>query len=310
MRRGTGLLLAACVILVLAAAVQVWRQSPRPPAPAASPAPAAAAAVATPAPAIPKAVASPVPPPAAAPPAVNATADRVAELERRAATGDAEAAGELGGIIGTCRHYSPISTQNIEETVVDGMAAGVDAPLIAGSPVSPELLVLVLQQGQPELDRRCAGIDRDQLSGKLSRVPALLERAADAGQVQAMLDYPRQAFAGFGGTARMLAEADEVARRKTKARAYLREALRRGEARALLLLGDAYASGPLEKVDPLLAYAHVGAFFQTPAGQEWSPRLRELYLQVLAQHLDAPQLERARQQAMQIYRDFQSGTSP
>ncbi|HVH33836.1 MAG TPA: hypothetical protein VM847_06980 [Tahibacter sp.] len=234
----------------------------------------------------------------------------LADLERRTAAGDAEAAGELGGIIGTCRHYSPVSTQNIEETVVDGMAAGVDPPLIAGSPVSPELLVLVLQQGQPELDRRCAGIDKDQLSGNLARVPGLLERAADAGQVQAMLDYPRHAFAGFGGTPRMLAEADEVARRKTKARAYLREALRRGEARALLLLGDAYASGPLEKVDPLLAYAHVGAFFQTPAGQEWSPRLRELYLQALAQHLDAPQLERARQQAMQIYRDFQSGTSP
>lgn len=307
MRRSTGLLVAACAVLVLAAAVHVWRQDARTPAPAASPvAVAAPAPMAAPAPAAPPAAASSAPPAAA----TAATADRFAELERRAAAGDVEAAGELGGIIATCRHYSPIGTQNIEQTVVDGMAAGVDPPLIAGSPVSPELLVLMLQQGQPELDRRCAGIDPHQLSGNRVRVPDLLERAADAGQVQAMLDYPRYAFEGFGGTTRMLAEADEVARRKTKARAYLREASRRGEARALLLLGDAYASGPLEKIDPLLAYAHASAFFQTPAAQEWSPRLRELYLQALAQHLDASRLEQARRQGMQLYRDFQSGISP
>ncbi|MBN8738340.1 MAG: sel1 repeat family protein [Xanthomonadaceae bacterium] len=301
MRRSSVLLAAAG--LLLAAAACVWLAGVR-----TAPAP-AAASPAAPAPAAPS-----VPPVAAAASASasasNLSADRRADLDRRVAAGDVDAMAELGGIIGVCRHYSPISAQHIEETVVDGMAAGVEPPLIAGKPVSPELLVLMLQQGQPELDRRCAGIDRRQLRDDLDRAPALLERAADAGSVEAMLDYSRYAFAGYGGTDQMLADADEVARRKEKARAYLRESLRRGDARALLLLGDAYASGPLEKIDPLQAYAYASAFFQSPAGQEWSPRLRELYLQALAQQLDAQQLIQARENAAQISRDFQAGTAP
>ncbi|WP_257385544.1 hypothetical protein, partial [Tahibacter caeni] len=239
--------------------------------------------------------------------AADASSDRFAGLERRAAAGDADAAAELGGLLGVCWRHSKGSAKQIEETVISGMAAGVDPPRIAGTPAPPELVILLLQQAQPELEQRCAGLDRERLWKDRTRAPALLERAADAGRVEAMLDYAQYAFVGYNGPRHMLMDADEVVRRKQKARAYLRQALGRGDARALFLLGDAYASGPLENVDPLQSYAYLSAFFRSPAAQEWPPRLGELYLQTLAQHLDAQQLAQAQAQGLQLYRDFEAG---
>jgi len=300
MRRTTRLLVSAAAALFIAALAQVGLKSARTSPSAPSP------VAATPAVSPSDASSRPVVAAPAKPPPLSSS-DRLAELDRSAAAGDVDAAAEFGGLLGVCGHYSPVSAANIEESVVTGMAAGLEPPQIAGTPAPPELVILLMQQAQPELDQRCAGIDVKQLWEGQARAPALLERAADAGRIQAMLDYSRHAFAGYGGVNDMLSQMDEIARRKQKARAYLRRAASLGEARALLLLGDAYASGPLEKIDPQQAYAYMSAFFRSAAAQDWPPRLRELYLQTLAQHLDAAQLAQARAQGLQLYRDFEAG---
>lgn len=257
--------------------------------------------------------AQPPPAAAAAAPAAPAQAATFAEtrvvLEQRVAAGDAAAAAELGGILATCWRYVPATPAKIEEAVVNGLAGNVEPPRVAGVPVPPELLLLMLQQSQQELARRCANLGTRGEWREMAQAPALLERAADAGQVQAMLDYAQYAFVDYGTSAEMLQDADEVKRRKEKARAFLRQALRRGEARALLLQADAYAAGPLENIDPFAAYAYMSAFFASTAAQEWPPRLRELYLQTVAQRLEPAQIVQARERGLQIYRDFQAGVA-
>lgn len=272
-------------------APQAAAAASKPAAPAAvSPAPTAAAAVAV------------------TPAQTLAFAERRTTLEQRAAAGDAAAAAELGGILANCWRYTPTTTQNIEDAVVNGLAGDVETPLVAGVPVPPELLLLMLQQSQQELARRCADVGNIKWKWKeMAQAPALLERAADAGQVQAMLDYAQHAFADYGSTEDMLRDADELKRRKEKARAFLRRALRHGEARAFMLQADAYAAGPLEKIDPAAAYAHMSAFFESPAAQDWPPRLRELYLQIVAQRLDAQQIQQAQERGRQLYQDFRNG---
>jgi len=295
----------AVVAVCVAAGLLIHQESSRAPAARADGTPTPPSSARSPVATLPPA--PPVPPTSPA----NAPTGHRADLEQRAAAGDADAAAELGGLFVLCRHYQARSAEELEDDVISGMADGEEPPRIAGTPASPELVTLIVQQSQSELDRRCSGIDAGKLRWEdAARAPALLERAADAGRVQAMLDYARYAFADYGDTEQLLADADEVIRRKEKARAFLRQALRRGEAQALLLLGDAYASGPLEKIDPARAYAYMSAFFESPAAQDWPPRLREGYLQALAQRLDTTQIARARADGEQIYRDFQAGALP
>ncbi|MCQ4163395.1 hypothetical protein [Tahibacter harae] len=299
-------LLAAAAFL--AALAYVWLKPAQQGATAAatSAAPPATAAAAVPPPAEPPAAAAAA---AAAPEQAASFAERRAVLDQRAAAGDAAAAAELGGILANCWRYVPATQEKIEEAVVNGLAGNVEAPLVAGVPAPPELLLLMLQQSQQELARRCTNLGPRWKWREMAQVPALLERAADAGQVQAMLDYAQHAFIDYGAAAEMLQDADEVKRRKEKARAFLRQALRRGEARALLLQADAYAAGPLENIDPFAAYAYMSAFFASAAAQDWPPRLRELYLQTVAQRLDPAQIAQARERGLQIYQDFQNGVA-
>lgn len=308
MRRHARSLFVIAAALFVATLIFVWlkpAQQGATVAEAATAPPLAAAVSASPQPQ------PPVPVTAAATAAQAATfIERRSALEQRAAAGDAAAAAELGGILATCWRYTPTTPESLEEAVVNGLAGNVEAPLVADVPVSPELLLLMLQQSQQELARRCADVGGVKWKWhEMARAPALLERAAEAGQVQAMLDYAQHAFADYGSTADMLQDADEVKRRKEKARAFLRQALRRGEARALMLQADAYAAGPLEDIDPLAAYAHMSAFFESPAAQDWPPRLRELYLQTVAQRLDAAQVEQVRARGRQLYQDFRAGVA-
>lgn len=301
MRRYARWLFVIAAALFLGALALVWLK----PAPQAPPV-AAPTAVAQPPTAA--AGASSPPPSPAAPLQTVSFAERRAALDQRAAAGDAEAAAELGGTLAACWRYAPRTRAKLEQAVIDRIAAGEEEPpRIAGTAASAELQLLLKERTQRELDVRCGNLGAATWKWEeAARAPALLERAADAGNVQAMLDYARFAFNDIDGADEVLQQAEEILRRKHKARALLRQALQRGDARALLLLGETYVSGPLEKPDAFAAYVHIGAFFESPVAQDWPPRLRELLLQTLAQRLDAAQVARAQEQARQQYREFQA----
>lgn len=294
-------LFVTAAALVVVAPALVWLKS-------APQAPSVAAPTAVAQPPAAAAVASSPPPSPAAPLQTLSFAERRAGLDQRAAAGNADAAAELGGTLAACWRYAPRTREKLEQAVIDDIAADEKSPrLIAGLAPSPELQLLLKERSQRELDVRCGNLGTATWKwDEAARAPALLERAADAGNVQAMLDYARFAFNDIDGADEVLPQAEEILRRKHKARALLRQALQRGDARALLRLGEAYASGPVEKPDAFAAYVHMSAFFESPAAQDWPPRLRELFLQTLAQRLDAAEVTRAQEQARQQYREFQA----
>ena len=108
-------------------------------------------------------------------------ATHLAQLDRDAAAGDADAAAELGDLLSLCRDYAPMSAQDVEDTIVTGMATNEPAPLIGGKPALPEFLILLLQQGYAELDRHCAGSERLIDAARAKAAPDWLQRAAEAG---------------------------------------------------------------------------------------------------------------------------------
>lgn len=282
--------------------------SPLRPLPA-KPAPAAATAAATAAPTKTAATATAT----AAAPAADAAAvtfqQRRSELDRRAQSGDAAAAAELGSLLATCVNYVGGTAQEMEDLVVSGMASGVEAPLLGGKPISPELLVLLLQSSLGELEARCRGAPGQIAHDQKRPALALLQRGADAGHVDAMVDYARYAFQDFADGDDMIVHADEVLQRKRRAAAYLEQAVARGNAAALQLRSEIRSRGGVLPRDSLAAYADAYAFSLTAEGRAWPARQRELYLAALAQPLDAARLAQAQQQGQALWQRCCSGAA-
>lgn len=224
---------------------------------------------------------------------------RLARLERAAQHGDADAAAELGTLLSLCREYAPMSAQAIEDSIVTGAATNEPLPVIGGKSVSPEFLILLLQQGYAELDRHCAGSERVVDAARARAAPDWLQRAADGGRVEAMTSYAHEVLVQQANDP---PDAGTDARR-ARALAYLERAVRAGDARALQLRADAQTHGYGLPADPVGAYADLYAFARTPLGRSWPPRLIELYLQALAQPLDAAQLAQAQRRGEALSRD-------
>lgn len=312
-QRGSGLLLAALATV----AAFVWlaqrndaaapphgsadtpTASALRPLPAKSPAPAAATTPSAKTPA------------AAAVPAADAAAitfqQRRAELEQRAGRGDEAAAAELGSLLANCVNYVGGTAQEMEDLVVSGMASGADAPQLGGKPMSAELLVLLLQSSLRELETRCRGAPGQVRQDEQRAALDYLQRGADAGHVDAMVDYARYAFQDFSGGDDMIVHADEVLRRKRLAAAYLEQAVARGAADALQLRSEIRSRGGVLPRDSVAAYADAYAFSLTAEGRAWPVRQRELYLAALAQPLDAARLAQAQQQGQALWQRCCSG---
>jgi hypothetical protein len=86
---------------------------------------------------------------------------------------------------------------------------------------------------------RCAGIEPDMFASRLD----LLEKAAHAGNTDAMLDYVDWGLQDMAGYDSLLRNFDEVARRRTLAAGFLNRALSLGDCRALGVMAEAYAGG-------------------------------------------------------------------
>lgn len=302
---GTGLILAALATV----AVFVWLAQREPASP---PSQVAEAPVVSPlrplpstAPAAAATAVAPTTTAVAAAPLADAAAasflQRRNELARRAQGGDDAAAAELGSLLATCANYLGGTAQAMEELVVSGMAAGVDAPHLGGKPIAPELLVLLLQSSLSEVEARCRGAPGQMADDSQRSALDYLQHGADAGHVDAMVDYARYAFQDFSGADDMIVRADEVLRRKRRAAAYLEQAVARGNAAALQLRAEIRSRGGVLPRDDDAAYADAYAFSLTPEGRAWPARQRELYLAALAQPLDAQRLARAQQQGLALW---------
>ncbi|TDR43004.1 hypothetical protein DFR29_1078 [Tahibacter aquaticus] len=230
-----------------------------------------------------------------------AFAQRRSELERSARAGDAIAAAELGGVLATCVNYHGGTVEEIEDLVVNGLATGVEVPVLGGRPISPELLVLVLQDTQRELESRCHGLAGAVTFDDQPAAIAWLQQAADAGRIEAMLDYVRFTYQDFDDGKAMLVHADEVLQRKRRAVTYLAQAIAAGNADALQLRAEIQSEGGVLPRNSPAAYTDAYAYSLTAQGRQWPARQRELYLDALAQPLDAAQREQARQQGLALW---------
>ncbi|MBX3693518.1 hypothetical protein [Dokdonella sp.] len=101
-----------------------------------------------------------------------------------------------------------------------------------------DLIARELERLSAERDR-CAGIDDALFASRIN----LLERAAKAGNTDAMLDYVDWGLQDIGGYDGVLRNFDEVARRRSLAGGFLNAALAAGDCRALGVLAEAYAGG-------------------------------------------------------------------
>jgi TPR repeat protein len=231
-------------------------------------------------------------------------AERRAALERRANQGDMAAAAELGELLSQCQYYSPMTPEQIEDTVVTGMAADVEPPRLGGQPVSPELMLLLMQEGYAELGRRCAGTQNAITAADFPAAVEWLRRAAEAGDAGAMVGY-----AMYSAQDASMAESDdpnlarEAQARRQRAADYLDRAVRAGDMRALQVRADAYANGTLKPRDDIAAYADMHALARTELGRAWPARLVELYLQAMAAPLDAAQLAQAKARGDAVWRE-------
>lgn len=301
MRRGAAIAVVVIVLVACVIAVGRMRRAQPPAAPTSAvvsatvvPAPEStrqlqpdtdtAATVAT------SSAASRLPTPAATAPPPGAFETRLSGLERAATGGDPRAAADFGELLASCHDYVSMSAQQIEDSIVTGLAADEPPPLIGGKPVTAELLILLLQEWHKELERHCAGsegiIDMERAR------PALdwLQRAADAGEVAAMTSYAREVLVGAPSDGYSAGDAQA---RRQRGLDYLERAVAAGDARALQLRAELHTQGIVVAVDPVAAYADIYVFARTSLGRQWPPRLIELYLQALAQPLDAAQLAQA-----------------
>ncbi|MEO7431475.1 MAG: hypothetical protein ABIR62_05510, partial [Dokdonella sp.] len=129
-----------------------------------------------------------------------------------------------------------------------------------------------------------------------------IELAANAGSIPAMEGYARYVLAEYDSVDAIVSDVDTAIERRDKARVFVKESLRLGDANALAVLARAYSAGSdaasLYPVDPAKAYAY--AYAGTLAGLGTST-LPSWTLSDNAELLDAHQLGEAEAAGRRIY---------
>lgn len=171
------------------------------------------------------------------PPPGTPARDAIRELEPLVEQGRADAAHELAMQLVHCQRARNLgSDDQIRERLLrrfrgrGGQSPSSDAEL--------DTVARELERLSSERDR-CAGIDDDLFATRLQ----LLERAAQAGNTDAMLDYVDWGLQDIAGYDAVLRNFDEVARRRALAAGFLSRALSLGDCRALGVMAEAYAGG-------------------------------------------------------------------
>lgn len=185
------------------------------------------------------------------------------QLEVAAANGDAHAAFRMGNVIAHCMEYRPLASGRVAQMLATLVAGAGSSIQIGGRPLNDDRSLDLLVFAQEEAARVCA--DTDSLR---ARPPALdayayIAQAADAGHPAAMALYPDLAFRDFRTPSALIENANEVERRRTRARAYLRRAVASGSPESLLAASKAYSADGWLADDPEQALAYWLAYAST-----------------------------------------------
>jgi TPR repeat protein len=220
------------------------------------------------------------------------------DLERRANSGDAEAARRLGKALANCNDFVPISDEQIENIVVEDAAKGVSVRQ-NGRQLAPEEMLSTLQLLVAQRNRDCKNISGLNETDANRKAFHWIERGAALGDADAQALYGALAFMDFNNQT-ALGDAEQIRDRKQLATSYLQASLAQGDAMALLQLSSQYDAGRLFQHDPEMAYAYLYAYSLTTRASDVVPELLAQLLAARAGTLDPAALERARNEGLQL----------
>lgn len=242
--------------------------------------------------------------PAAAPLPNGDFAQDRPELERRAREGDAKAALRLARVLTNCRGYRPVSDAELEKRVVDGIARRRNAYSLDAKPLPPEVLLDYAQREAREKDALCAGTKEQDFEpdNDLKTALRILQRAADAGDAEAMLEYTGLDFLDLrlASPAALIDHAEDMRERKRRVVDYLSRLQASGDARALKAYGDEYLYGRLYPWNVQKAYAYYYAYAQSDAAQAEKPWKSRMDLRYPESQLSPEQITQAQREGMAL----------
>lgn len=164
--------------------------------------------------------------------------ERVAAALRRAESGDVDAAAELGNLLAGCT--STLLDPEARKITADWQRELAHVEDLRRT--DPENAEMVLRNRRRSHERVSA-IHADCIAVGLPLLAdyhVWLERGARGGSVDAMRGYALNAFSDFADQNAMLADVDEVLRRRDLARAFLRQAFERGDVMSIEVLAGSH----------------------------------------------------------------------
>ena len=213
--------------------------------------------------------------------------EAVRTLREYAEAGDSDAAIDLSWRLSFCTEHALKVSEQGEQTLRDSVESDK-----ADASVPDDFRVSRAENAQRQIDEAikqreaCRALPSDLRADWLSWI----DRAAQAGNSVAMRGYARMAAAEYYSASDVLADLDTAIERRDKARAYLQDALRLGDAEALRDIANAHRDSGKPEIypfDPAQAYAY--AYAGTLAGISRGNDLDEV-LSETARSLDGRQL--------------------
>lgn len=186
--------------------------------------------------------------------------------------GRADAMAELAGRLIECRRFVDRSDESLRREAIRRF--GMRNRRTPTSDADLDQIATAIEADSRRVEH-CRDIDPVLMDTRVS----LLERAARAGDIGAMIDYAGMGLHDLRSPDDLRVHFDEVARRRQLAGDLLRGALARGACEALPILSDAYAGGRgqhnwLFTPDPFQRLVYAEAASQANLGQQALDRAR------------------------------------
>ncbi|MEF3081650.1 hypothetical protein V3391_05415 [Luteimonas sp. SMYT11W] len=222
------------------------------------------------------------------------------QLEAAAANGDAHAAFRLGQAIAHCLNYSPVASGRAAQRMAELIAQAGTHIRIGDRPLGDERSIDMVLFAQQEGERLCTDTDSLRTTPPTLDAFHYIAQAAQAGHPGAAALYPDLAFREFRTPAELIENADEVERRRERARSYLLRSVRSGAPEALLAASKAYSADGWLARDPEQALAYWLTYAATDDFRRIPESLANERTAELEGMATASQRERAAAQAARI----------
>ncbi|MCD9006491.1 hypothetical protein LDO31_09645 [Luteimonas sp. XNQY3] len=196
------------------------------------------------------------------------------ELETAARGGDAAAAYRLGMAVARCMQYTPITSSRFDRMLSEAAAAGNGVIRIGARALGDDETIDLLLYAHGEQSRLCADTERLRADPPKENAFHWVAMAAERGYGPAMAAYGDVAFVEFTDDAALAGNASEVARRRERGKTLLYTAVAAGEPDAFMASARAHAVDGWLTPDPVLAYTHLLAYFETPDAARLPDSLR------------------------------------